>query len=206
LPLGTYVPAFHWPTPRTNEREQGRKYRPLAAEKSERSSEAVSATIVPAASPHKSKTKLLFAGSTVASVLLAGLFGLLFVFAYFDHAHSEVRALDAFWAPLRDKSDAILVCAGDLNLIMNVHPTLSDENETWRDVTKNQNHLDPNMGAALLHVGTAMGRKGKRVRFRLADLTPCPTSESNPTSSSAAAIIPGPYEFSQDFDSTASLE
>ena len=170
LPLGTYVPAFHWPA-REAERDQEPKYPLRSAEKSEGSSGAISTVVAPTTSREKSKTKLLIAGSTVAAaVLLAALFT--FLYAYSDQAHSEVRALDAFWAPLTDKSNAILVCAGDLNLIMNVHPTLSEANETWRDVTKNQNHLDPNMGAALMHIGTAMGRSGKSVRFRLADLTP----------------------------------
>ena len=169
LPLGTYVPAFRRPSP-VQEREQGPADQLFKVEKPQGSLETVSPTVNAPPLPQKSKTRLLLVRSTIAAtLLLSALLGVRFI--YFGQSQSEIRALDAFWAPVTNRNDTILVCAGDLNLIMNVHPVES-ANETWRDVTKNQNHLDPNMGAALLQIGAAMGRKGKRVRLRLADLTP----------------------------------
>jgi hypothetical protein len=89
-------------------------------------------------------------------------------YLYFGQARSNNRELDKFWSPLINGNDSILVCAGDLNQFVTERPI---ENDNWEHFTRTRNHLDPNVGAALLRIGGILGSKGKRTTLRLADLT-----------------------------------
>jgi hypothetical protein len=74
--------------------------------------------------------------------------------------------------------NGLLICAGSLNAIM-AEPLV--ENDTWSHVTKTRNHLDPNIGLALVNLSTLMGSKGEKLSLKLADTTSLAELRSQPT-------------------------
>jgi hypothetical protein len=164
LPLGTYVPVFHWPNSPHNEHD------PMA--ETEASKEKERTTTSTASSPesiHEEirpgwswRTWAIIAGCAIA-LAAAGVA----ILGRNMEVQSETRSLDAFWAPLLSGSDSITVCVGDLNYFFKTPPV----SEILKLHPTADNLLNPNVGAALLRVGTILGARGKRSTLRLADLT-----------------------------------
>lgn len=165
LHLGSYVPSFHWPAS-LNKGEQEAHEQLLAPHQNpvdDHPEEVASALAIPSASLHKqvrwSRVALV---STIAMALLVAAGFVL----HRSEAQLDAAALRAFWSPMFSENGNILVCAGDLNHLMK-EPLV--ENDTWEHLTKTQNHLDANAGAALLQLGTVLGANGKGAELRLAD-------------------------------------
>jgi hypothetical protein len=166
LPVGAYVPTFHWPdqaNKRAGERDQS-QLELLTATKEQDPGSGGATQVAPA---RTGKIALSLRRILAVFALVALLGVLLFVLQ--RRATSDERALAAFWDPLFEGGDQIVICAGDLNGVMHVQPV---PNDTWTHMTATENHLDPNIGAALLRLGTIMGSKNKRPVLKLADLTP----------------------------------
>jgi hypothetical protein len=163
LPIGTYVPVFHWPNPLHSEQD--------SLTVSEPTKEKESATPLTASplDPHEQtltrwswKTRAIIAA---CAIVLAAV-GIAFI-RFNMKALSPTRSLDAFWAPLLNETDSVTVCVGDLNYFFKTPPV----SEIPQLHLRADNLLNPNVGAALLRVGTILGARGKRSTLRLADLT-----------------------------------
>lgn len=169
LPLGTYVPTFHWPTRPGNEEHDSATPESPALNRA-----PANALAFPGEAGDNSRSisqpkKRLFEKPAIwfSSLVLLAALGLTFLLDS-GLTNSNDRQLNRFWAPLMKGNESILVCAGDLNQFVTEHPI---ENDTWEHFTRTRNHLDPNVGAALLRIGSLLGSKGKRATLRLADLT-----------------------------------
>lgn len=165
LPLGSYVPFFHWPTGAHKEMlEPGavETIRSGAKGESVAAAHAEPAHMTDAEPGRHGWRTVMVAGCVVALVLIGVMFA-----AHYFRTQAARRALDAFWGPVMNGGEGITVCVGDLNYffkappvssILQLHPTAD-------------NLLNPNAGAALLRVGSLLGARGKRATLRLADLT-----------------------------------
>ncbi|HUV69987.1 MAG TPA: hypothetical protein VMW15_10025 [Terracidiphilus sp.] len=167
LPLGSYVPFFHWPTGVHKERQELGVVE--TAPSGAKSESAVAAHAEPAhtadAEPRRPGwIPLMVAGCALALALI----GVVFATHYF-RTQSAQRALDAFWAPVMNGGEEITVCVGDLNFFFKT-PPISNVLQLHPNPTAD-NVLNPNAGAALLRVGSLLGARGKRATLRLADLT-----------------------------------
>ena len=163
IPLGNYVPVFHWPNAQHKEDM-------AVAEAQGRPSDVAIVTAVP--SPQKPEpetrvgwrrwTRTIVVGSVAAIAAIAALLAI-----HYLETRSAQRSLAAFWAPLMDGGDSITVCVGDLNYLFKT-PPLSNMVQLHPAA---DNLLNPNAGVALLRVGSILGSRGKHSTFRLADLT-----------------------------------
>ncbi len=165
LPLGSYVPFFHWPTEAHKEKQKPGVV--ATAPSGVKGESAVVAHAEPAHTANAERGRSGWGTVMVAScVLTLAVIGVVFA-AHSFRTQAARRALDAFWAPVMTGGEGITVCVGDLNYffkappvsgILQLHPTAD-------------NLLNPNAGAALLRVGSLLGARGKRATLRLADLT-----------------------------------
>ncbi len=158
LPVGTYAPVFHWPSPAHRERQD------LAA--LEAGTNAAEDQGALAADHHLSSWSRRKSAILGSCLILLLVIGAIFAAHSFE-AQSGKRSLDAFWAPSMNGSDSITVCVGDLNYIFKA-PPFSNELQLPESA---DNLLNPNAGAALLRVGSILGSRGKRSTLRLADIT-----------------------------------
>ena len=168
LPLGTYVPTFH------RSHQPGREGCDLTTSQlltlNDSSANAIAfpSEVSDRRQISQPKKSLAQRWAVVASALILLTVIVLTYFLYSGPSASNARQLNRFWAPLVKGNDSILVCAGDLNHFVTEPPI---ENDSWEHFTRTRNHLDPNIGAALLRIGGILGSKGKRATLRLADLT-----------------------------------
>lgn len=163
LPLGTYIPVFHWPIPAHKSIEDQAKLEvPGSAVKS------TTASAMPLECDANPRTKLLptwWTRGPLAGLVLAASIGALLA-AYSIVSQTAKRSLSAFWAPLMNEAGSITVCVGDLNYIFQAPPY-----NTLDTHTTTENLLNSNAGAALLRIGEILGSKGKSSTLRLADHT-----------------------------------
>ena len=164
LPLGSYAPIFHWPSQVLQQHLES-----TANESSHTTSASIAdvAPVAPLRGPISSSKSRIFKISVLLFALIAVAAIGTTLAIYFTRANSDQHMLEKFWAPLLNGSDSITVCVGDLNYFFKT-PPVSDILQLHPMA---DNLLNPNVGTALLRVGTILGARGKRSTLRLADLT-----------------------------------
>ncbi|WP_263419814.1 hypothetical protein [Terriglobus albidus] len=175
IPVGSYVPHIYWP-----ELEDGSPSSKIAIAKAKLvldtapfAVETPSITEIAAEDRRPTIRRYLLA-AVVACVCATAIF-----FAYrASETQKQNRDLASFWTPLLNSENEILICAGTLNGIMH-EPVV--ENDTWNHVTRTRNHLDPNVGAALVSVSSLLGAEGKHPHMRIADTTTLPDLRRQPS-------------------------
>ncbi len=165
LPLGTYAPVFYWPNPAHKEmHDLG-----LVEDETKAEDDALSAR-ANHESNNEARPVTAWPKRMIAVVAACAVF-LVSIAAYFTTRsfmeHTAQRSLEAFWAPLMNAGDSIMVCVGDLNYMFETPPL----NKVLEAHPTADNLLNPNAGAALLRVGTILGSRGKRATLRFADHT-----------------------------------
>jgi hypothetical protein len=177
VPSGSYIPQFRWPerevthppsgtTGSVKEITGSELHDESPLEKSQR--RELSSSII--------RRKRRWISLLVVGTVLMGALG--FASIYFSTTRVQKRNLNAFWKPLMGDGNGLLICAGSLNAMM-AEPLV--ENDTWNHVTKTRNHLDPNIGIALVNLSTLMGEKGQKLSLKLADTTSLAELRSQPT-------------------------
>ncbi|NUQ28094.1 MAG: hypothetical protein HOQ35_06215 [Acidobacteriaceae bacterium] len=175
IPVGSYIPHIHWP-----ELEDGNTSSEIAVAKAKL---VLEATPIPVETPDVTTVPAVDRSRTVRRYLLAAVVACVCAIAiFFMYRMSETqrqnRDLASFWKPLWNSENEILICAGTLNGIMH-EPVV--ENDTWNHVTRTRNHLDPNVGAALVSVSSLLGAQGKHPYMRIADTTTLPDLRRQPS-------------------------
>lgn len=164
LPVGTYVPLFHWPN--STHKESEILAAAVATGRPTSGTTTTDSLLDPPAQAVNQRASTRMIRTLVAGFILIAAIGALFAA---DHLRMQLaqRSLDEFWAPLMNGGQTITVCVGDLNYIFKT-PGLSHELKLPPTA---DNLLNPNAGAALLRVGSILGSRGKRSTLRFADLT-----------------------------------